>query len=85
VLAVYLVPALLFARATRSPNKVRQAAGRLGLCLVIGFFVFGLTIEIFSLKMVAMFYSFMVAVLLAGALHRAPELRNGSVAPAAVN
>jgi O-antigen ligase len=82
VVAVYLVPASLFVRALRSSNAIHQATGRLGLCFVIGFFVFGLTIEIFALKMIATFYSFMVAVLLAGALHRDPETRNGFLAPA---
>jgi O-antigen ligase len=37
----------------------------MGMCLTLGFFVFGLSVETFNLKMTAAFYSLTVAVLLA--------------------
>lgn len=72
-LAIYLVPLFYFARALRAPNEFRRGAARLGLCFVVGFFVFGLTIELFNIKMIATFYALMVAIFLAGAQHLYPE------------
>jgi O-antigen ligase len=46
----------------------------MGICLVIGFFIFGLTVEIFNLKMTATFFAFTLAVLMAVAMHHeSPE------------
>lgn len=42
----------------------------MGICLVEGFFIFGLTVEIFNLKMIISFYFLIVAVLLAAATHK---------------
>ena len=39
----------------------------MGMCVTLGFFVFGLTVETFNLKMTAAFYSTTIAVLLAAA------------------
>jgi O-antigen ligase len=70
IVAIYMVPLVLFIRAARAdadaPPGVRSA-GLMGACFVISFLVFGLTIEIFNLKLIATFYSLTVAVLLAAA------------------
>jgi O-antigen ligase len=42
----------------------------MGICLTFGFFVFGLTVETFNLKMTAAFYSLTVAALLAAATRK---------------
>ena len=41
----------------------------MGMSVTLGFFVFGLTVETFDLKMTAAFYSLTVAVLLAITTH----------------
>jgi hypothetical protein len=42
----------------------------MGVCLVEGFFIFGLTVEIFNLKVTDAFFSLTVAVLLPAATHK---------------
>lgn len=70
ILSVYLVPLFIFWRSTRSPFSTTKTAGFMGICLVTGFFIFGLTAEIFNLKMTAAFFSFTLAVLMAAATHK---------------
>lgn len=67
IVLIYAVPLLLFVRAASSPAAARSArqAGFMGACFVASFVVFGLTVEIFNLKLIATFYSLTVAVLLA--------------------
>lgn len=65
ILAVYFVPFALFLRAARTRVRQQNVAAMLGMCVTLGFFVFGLTVETFDLKMTAAFYSLTVAVLLA--------------------
>lgn len=67
ILAIYFVPFYLFLRAAKSGNHQQIGAAMMGMCLTLGFFVFGLTVETFDLKMTAAFYSLTVAVLLAAA------------------
>jgi len=69
ILAVYFVPFAIFLRAARSKIRQQNAAAVMGMCVTLGFFVFGLTVETFDLKMTAAFYSLTVAVLLAIATH----------------
>jgi O-antigen ligase len=68
IVSIYAAPLILFVRAARagsgSSTRVRRA-GVIGACFVTSFLVFGLTVEIFNLKMIATFYSLTVAVLLA--------------------
>jgi O-antigen ligase len=45
----------------------------MGICVTLGFFVFGLTVETFDLKMTAAFYSLTVAALLAIATHHGSQ------------
>lgn len=65
LLALYLVPLRLFWRATKDAHHVTKRAGILGITLVSGHFVFGLTVGLLGLTMTAAFYAFSVAALLA--------------------
>jgi O-antigen ligase len=65
ILAVYFVPFALFLRAARTRVRQQNVAAMLGMCVTLGFFVFGLTVETFDLKMTAAFYSLTVAALMA--------------------
>ena len=69
ILAVYFVPFAIFLRAAQSKIRQQNVAAMMGMCVTLGFFVFGLTVETFDLKMTAAFYSLTVAVLLAIATH----------------
>lgn len=69
ILAVYFVPFVIFLRAARSKIHQQNVAAMMGMCVTLGFFVFGLTVETFDLKMTAAFYSLTVAALLAIATH----------------
>ena len=70
VLSVFVVPMLIFIRSSRSEISQERSAAYMGICFVTGIFIFGLTVEIFNLKMVISFYSLTVAALLAAATHR---------------
>jgi O-antigen ligase len=70
ILAIYFVPFVLFLRAARSAARQQKGAAIMGMCLTLGFFVFGLSVETFNLKMTAAFYSLTVAVLLASATRK---------------
>ncbi len=65
LLALYFVPLRLFWRATKESRHETRRAGILGITLVSGHFVFGLTVGLLGLTMTAAFYAFSVAVLLA--------------------
>jgi O-antigen ligase len=69
ILAIYFVPFYLFVRAAKVGGRQQVVASMMGMCVTLGFFVFGLTVETFDLKMTAAFYSLTVAVLLAIATH----------------
>jgi len=69
ILAVYFVPFAIFLRAVQSKIRQQNVAAMMGMCVTLGFFVFGLTVETFDLKMTAAFYSLTVAVLLAISTH----------------
>lgn len=70
VVSVFAVPLVIFIRATRSIIPQEKSAAFMGICLVAGFFIFGLTVEIFNLKMTVSFYSLTIAVLLAASIHK---------------
>ena len=67
MLSVYFVPVYIFWRTAKSTYSTARIASLMGLCLVMGFFIFGLTVEIFNLKMTAAFFSLTLAVLIATA------------------
>lgn len=65
LLAVYLVPFVTFVRAARAADDQRAVAGRMGVALVTGYAVFGLTEAMFAITMNVAFYAGTVAILLA--------------------
>lgn len=73
LLSVYLVPVLIFWHTRKATESSIRIASFMGICLVLGFFLFGLTVEIFNLRMTAGFFSFTLAVLMAAATHRERE------------
>jgi O-antigen ligase len=64
-LALYLAPAFLFWRQRAADDRATRQAARLGLVFIVCFFVFGLTVETFDLKMIASFYAGVIAILAA--------------------
>ncbi len=82
ILSIYFVPLVLFLRTARSPDRIERTASALGVCFVIAYFVFGLSVDIFNLKTTATFYSLTVAVLLAIATNCAPGRRKNCLSPA---
>lgn len=70
IVSVYVIPLMIFIRSMRSRVSQEKVAALMGICLVMGFFIFGLTVEIFNLKMTVAFYSLTLAVLLAAATHK---------------
>ena len=78
IMAVYFVPFVIFLRAARSKVHQQNVAAMMGMSVTLGFFVFGLTVETFDLKMTAAFYSLTVAVLLAIATHDKPTSAGAS-------
>lgn len=72
ILAVYFVPAFLFVKATASTDRFVQQAAHLGVLFVFGYFILGLTIETFNIKMFASFYAGTIAMLV-GAVRHTPS------------
>jgi len=70
ILAIYFVPLFMFWKATHSSVNAQRNAGTMGVCLTLGFFLFGLSVETFNIKMIVSFYSLTLAVLLAIAHHK---------------
>jgi O-antigen ligase len=65
ILAIYLVPISLLMKKISSVDEIGQRAGVMGVLFVTGYFIFGLTFEIFNIKMFATFYAVTVATVLA--------------------
>jgi O-antigen ligase len=68
--AIYLIPFLIFISRLNDYDLYRQRSAQMGVSVVISFFIFGLTVEIFSLKMTTSFYALIVTIFLAAALPR---------------
>jgi O-antigen ligase len=71
-LAIHAVPLVIFWRTLKTATGEARIAASMGLCLVTGFFIFGLTVEILNLKHTVTFYSLTLAVLLGAATRRHP-------------
>lgn len=74
IVSIYAVPLVLFIRAAKSAGSTApfaRSAAVMGACFVTSFVVFGLSVEIFNLKLIATFYSLTVAVLLAATARKA--------------
>lgn len=69
ILLVYLVPLIIFLHCSRTTKPELRTASIIGISLISAFFIFGLTVEIFNLKMTIAFFSLMLAILLAIATH----------------
>ncbi len=69
ILAIYVIPMVLFIKATMSVDRVKGVAGVMGTLFVSAYFVLGLTIETFNIKMFATYYALTVAALLAITRH----------------
>ncbi|MFA6920260.1 MAG: O-antigen ligase [Gallionella sp.] len=65
ILSIYFVPLFIFVKSTKSGSNIKRTAGMMGVCLTLGFFIFGLTVETFNIKMLVSFYSLTLVVLLA--------------------
>ena len=74
ILAVYLVPAILFVNAAASADRFVQRAAHLGVLFVFGYLVLGLTIETFNIKMFASFYAGTIAMLVGAVRHTSSPL-----------
>ncbi|VVD82828.1 O-antigen polymerase [Pandoraea cepalis] len=61
MLAVYFVPAWFFILCIRRGDKRARRTGLLGLLTAVAFFIFGLTVETFNLKVTTAFYATMLA------------------------
>ncbi|MBU1446737.1 MAG: O-antigen ligase family protein [Gammaproteobacteria bacterium] len=70
ILAVYFVPLYYFLKLAKSANRQQAVPALMGICVTLGFFVFGLTVETFNLKMTAAFYCTTIAALFAAASTR---------------
>lgn len=70
LLSIYIIPLIIFIRSATSRISQQRSAAFMGICLITGFFIFGLTVEIFNLKMTISFYSLTLAVLLAASTHK---------------
>lgn len=70
LLSIYVVPTAIFLKTTRAGAPQLRQAAFMGMCLVVGFFIFGLTVEIFNLKMTASFFSLTLAVLMAASVNK---------------
>lgn len=67
-LASVVILGWLSYKPMKKENQMARGAAQMGMCLVVGFFIFGLTVEVFNIKMVAAFYG-LTTVSLFGIAH----------------
>jgi O-antigen ligase len=67
-LGLFFGPALVFWNGLQSTVHSARLANAVGLCTVVCFFAFGITLEVFTLKFCASFYGFLIAMLAAEGL-----------------
>lgn len=66
ILAIYFGPAWFFVRSAARNQRAREhRAALMGLIVTVSFFIFGLSVETFDLKVTTAFYATMLAVLAA--------------------
>lgn len=63
VLALYCVPSYWFYHYAKHGNQTQKTAGLMGLFVCVGFFAFGLTEVMFTVSMIASFYTVLLACL----------------------
>ncbi|MCC8396257.1 O-antigen ligase family protein [Paraburkholderia sp. MMS20-SJTR3] len=84
LLGIYLVPGIIFWRRLGAPALPAQRAALLGLTFVVSFWIFGLSVETFDLKLTVSFYSTLLAILVAGCTYadrRAPHSGTAQSSP----
>lgn len=69
ILAIYLTPIFTLWKPLKASDTLTRMSAFISLCLILGFFIFGLTVEIFDLKMTATFFAFTLATLMAATTH----------------
>ncbi|GAB3629060.1 lipopolysaccharide o-antigen ligase protein [Pandoraea terrae] len=70
ILLLYAGPAFTLWRQLHAPSRERRHAALMGLVYILSFFIFGLTVETFTLKLTAAIYSTVLAVLAGLAMSR---------------
>ena len=73
LLSIYIVPTAIFWQIAQTSTQQTRRASFMGICLVAGFFIFGLTAEIFNLKMTASFFAMTLAILMAAATNKTSD------------
>ncbi|MEX3957108.1 O-antigen ligase family protein [Trinickia sp. EG282A] len=71
-IALHLVPCLMFGKYLRASTSQVRGAALMGLTFVVSFWIFGLSVETFDLKMVASFYAAVIGIL--GGIATSPAL-----------
>ena len=67
-MGLFVIPGWIFILNLRSHLRSSRLAAILGLCVVVAFAVFSLTLEVFNMKFAASFYGFLIAALAAQSL-----------------
>ena len=65
LLSIYVVPGAIFWKRLNAPTGPANRAALMGLTFVVAFWIFGLTVETFDLKLTVSFYATVVAILAA--------------------
>ncbi|MFM0647584.1 O-antigen ligase [Paraburkholderia bryophila] len=81
LLSIYIVPGVLFWKRLSAPAGPANRAALMGLTFVVSFWIFGLTVETFDLKMTVAFYATMIAMLAALATYADKAGNAASVPP----
>lgn len=81
LLSIYVVPGVLFWKRLSAPAGPANRAALMGLTFVVSFWIFGLTVETFDLKMTVAFYATMIAMLAALATYADKTGNAASVPP----
>lgn len=71
---VLTIPYWMFLRRMNYRDRLAKGAARMGVMLMLSLFLFGLTVEIFNIKMLAAFYALTISLLMALAYPDEPAL-----------
>jgi len=77
VLLQFCVPGVIFIRGLKSSEQRIKGASAMGLCLVIGLMITGLSLEVLTLKYTNSFYGLMIAALCASVLWQGSAEQEG--------
>jgi O-antigen ligase len=69
LLSIYVVPGAIFWRRLNAPTGPARRTALMGLTFVVAFWIFGLTVETFDLKVTVSFYASVVAILAAASAY----------------